>query len=727
MTIQPAMSNASEADGIYLVLISVHGLIRGDDLELGRDADTGGQIKYVVELAQALAEHPAVGRVDLLTRRVVDDEISGDYAQRLEPLSAKANIIRLDCGPPGYIPKEDLWDHLDGCSDNAMDFFREVGRTPDLVHSHYADAGFVGLRLSHILGVPLVHTGHSLGRVKYRRLLATGLKRDQIEARYNISRRIDAEEDTLASAELVITSTQNEIEEQYGLYDLYQPEHMRVIPPGTDLQRFQPADGSEPDTVIARQLRRFLSQPDKPIILALSRPDERKNIRSLVEAYGGSPELQQIANLVIVAGNREDIREMDSGAQNVLTEILLLIDQYDLYGKVAYPKHHAADDVPVLYRLAAASGGVFINPALTEPFGLTLIEAAACGLPVVATEDGGPRDIIGNCHNGSLIDPLDTDDITRALLKTLNDTQSWQSMARDGLTGVQMHYSWQAHAESYLAAIKPLLAQTEPLPRIPKHRRPILHHDRALFTDLDQNLLGDPESLAEFVKFVRDNRRCAKFGIATGRNLQSALRIMKRYRIPQPDVLITGAGTEIHYAPQLTADTAWSNHIDHLWYPKRVRNVLAELPGLKLQAKNHQSRFKISYYIDPEVAPSLEEINGLLRQADQTVTTILSFGQYLDVVPVRASKGLALRYFSDQWNIPLDHILAAGGSGADEDMMRGNTLAVVVANRHEEELSHLTDVTRIYYAKESYARGILEAIDHYNFYGDCRVPEAPPE
>ena len=59
--------------------------------------------------------------------------------------------------------------------------------------------------------------------------------------------------------------------------------------------------------------------------------------------------------------------------------------------------------------------------------------------------------------------------------------------------------------------------------------------------------------------------------------------------------------------------------------------------------------------------------------------------------------------------------------------MRGNTLAVVVANRHEEELSHLTDVTRIYYAKESYARGILEAIDHYNFYGDCRVPEAPPE
>ncbi len=63
--------------------------------------------------------------------------------------------------------------------------------------------------------------------------------------------------------------------------------------------------------------------------------------------------------------------------------------------------------MPELYRLAAASKGVFINPALTEPFGLTLLEAGATGLPIVATNDGGPRDIIANCRNGLLIDPLD--------------------------------------------------------------------------------------------------------------------------------------------------------------------------------------------------------------------------------------------------------------------------------------------------------------------------------
>ena len=81
----------------------------------------------------------------------------------------------------------------------------------------------------------------------------------------------------------------------------------------------------------------------------------------------------------------------------------------DLYGKVAYPKHHRPDDVSLLYRLAALSRGIFVNPALTEPFGLTLIEAAASGLPIVATEDGGPQDIIGHCHNGLLIDPLDSE------------------------------------------------------------------------------------------------------------------------------------------------------------------------------------------------------------------------------------------------------------------------------------------------------------------------------
>lgn len=711
------------SEGLYLCLISVHGLIRGHNLELGRDADTGGQTKYVVELASALKEQPGVAQVDLITRRVEDPGVSNDYALPIEELENGARIVRIEAGPPDYIPKESLWDQLDALVDNTINFFHEQGRQPDLLHSHYADAGYVGSRISHVLGIPLIHTGHSLGRVKRRRLLASGLRTAQIDERYSMARRIEAEETTLASAERVITSTNQEIEEQYELYDFYQPNQMWVIPPGTDLTRFHPPEGMEWQTEIAGEIARFLREPEKPIILALSRPDERKNISALITAYGSSQALQEAANLVVVAGNRDDIHDLDSGAQEVWSELLLQIDRYDLYGRVAYPKHHAADDVPLIYRLAAVSGGVFVNPALTEPFGLTLIEAAASGLPIVATEDGGPRDIIQNCNNGVLVDPLDPEDIARGLKEVLLDWEAWQYRSTQGLQGVREHYSWEAHAKLYLEMVRPIVERTtEPLVRPPKTRRPMLYHDRAIFTDLDQNLLGNPDSLPDFVRLIRANRKCATFGIATGRRLDSALKIMKKHGIPEPDVLITSGGSEIHYAPKLTQDTAWTHHIEKQWTPQLIRRILNKLPGLVRQNKKEQSRFKISYYIDPEKAPSLEEINRLLHQEEQSVNTIISFGQFLDILPIRASKGLALRYMAATWDIPLDHILVAGGSGADEDMMRGNTLAVVVGNRHHEELSQLEDIERIYFAQAEGAGGIIEALEHYDFFRSCHIP-----
>ena len=155
-----------------------------------------------------------------------------------------------------------------------------------------------------------------------------------------------------------------------------------------------------------------------------------------------------------------------------------------------------------------------------------------------------------------------------------------------------------------------------------------------------------------------------------------------------------------------------------------VIRVLDKLPGLVRQPKIEQSRFKLSYFIDPAKAPSLEEINQLLHTEDQSVSIFLSFGQFLDIIPIRASKGLALRYMAAHWEISLERILVAGGSGADEDMMRGNTLAVVVGNRHHEELSQLEEIERIYFAKAPYASGILEAIDHYDFFHSCQLPES---
>ncbi len=710
---------------MYICLISIHGLIRGHDMELGRDPDTGGQTKYVVDLARALAEREDISWVDLVTRRVVDEHVSDDYAQLIEPLSKKAQIVRIDAGPEGYLPKEALWDHLDSFMDNLLGWYHEQPGMPDIIHSHYADAGYVGVRMSHLLGLPLVHTGHSLGRDKLQRLIAKGLSRVDINARYNIDRRIEAEEETLANADLVITSTYNEIEQQYGLYNYYQTERMAVIPPGTDLTQFHPPSGKDETYHFSKSLQRFLSNPAKPIILALSRADERKNIQTLLEAYGESSQLQNAANLVIIAGNRDDIREMDSGPQSVLTDLLLLIDLYDLYGHVAIPKRHLADEVPEIYRIVAQSKGIFINPALTEPFGLTLLEAAASGVPLVATENGGPVDIIGNCNNGLLVDPLNKDAIRRSLLQILHDSNQWNRFSRNGLLGVRKHYSWQAHATKYLAEVAPLQADHEKTPTTPpmhiKHR----YRDRAIFTDLDQNLLGNPAGLRQFIEVVRQNRKCATFGIATGRRLDAALSTLKKYEIPMPDVLISSLGTKIHYSQDLTGDDFWIEHIDHLWQPKRVRKLMSELPGIKPQEKIEQGYFKIAYHYDPTKAPTVEEIYEILHKHELTCNVVHAFGQYLDILPSRASKGQALRYVAQRWEIPLEHILVAGGSGADEDMMRGNTLAVVVANRHHEELSHMIDHERIYFASQAHALGILEAIDHYDFFSTCEVPVKP--
>lgn len=710
-------------DGLYIVLISIHGLIRGHELELGRDADTGGQTKYVIELARALAENPQVSRVDLLTRRVIDPKVDRDYGESIEHLSSRAQIIRLSCGPRRYLRKEVLWPYLGSFADYALQHIRRVGRLPDVIHSHYADAGYVGLRLSGLLGIPLVHTGHSLGRVKHQRLLEGGTSKESIEARYNISQRIEAEEQALGAAALVVASTQQEVDEQYALYDNYQPKRMAVIPPGTDLERFHPPSRFWRNPPIEGQINRFLSYPRKPMILALSRPDARKNIATLIRAYGENPALRQKANLAVVAGNRDDISTMEKGPRTVLKEILLLIDRYDLYGSIAYPKHHDISDVPDLYRLAAQSKGIFINPALTEPFGLTLIEAAASGLPVIATHDGGPQEILEHCKNGNLIDPLDADRMGEVLLEALSDRSRWQRWAKNGLKGAHQHYSWPGHVTKYLREVGKVIRKAKK-PRLQakkKSRLPV--SEKVLVCDIDNTLTGDREGLRNLFKNLKEAGTEIGFGIATGRNFTSTLKVLKEWEIPLPDLLITGVGSQIFYGPNLVEDQSWQQHIRYRWKREAILEAMGDIPHLRFQPRSEQLPCKISYYIDPKKGIDLAAIARHLRRLDLSANIIYSHQAYLDLLPVRASKGSAVRFFCDKWGIPLEHLLVVGDSGSDEEMLSGNTLGAVVGN-YSPELEHLHEDPSIYFAKGHHAWGILEALEHYGFIEQERVVAA---
>jgi sucrose-phosphate synthase len=178
--------------GSYLLHLHLHGLFRGQQLELGRDADTGGQTTYVLELIRSLAERPEVERVEVITRQIHDRRVSPDYSQPHEELGDGAFILRFPFGPRRYLRKELLWPYLDALADAVVAYLAAQQRPPDWIHAHYADAGYVGSLVSQRTGIPLVFTGHSLGRDKQRRLLAAGMTHDQLEHNYAISHRRSA-------------------------------------------------------------------------------------------------------------------------------------------------------------------------------------------------------------------------------------------------------------------------------------------------------------------------------------------------------------------------------------------------------------------------------------------------------------------------------------------------------------------------------------------------------
>lgn len=708
-----------ETGGLRVLMLSLHGLVKGEKPELGRDADTGGQVGYVLDLARALGRHPSVARVELVTRLIDDPSVGPDYASPREVLGPRAELVRIAFGPRRYIRKELLWPHLDQFVDRCADYVRKCDRLPHLLHSHYADAGAAGARLSQLLGIPLVHTGHSLGRTKKSRLLASGRSEAALERQFNFRLRIGAEEETLDEAKLIIASTHQEVSNQWGAYEHFRASRSLVLPPGVDTSRFSPPDSGMRHAACPL-VDRFFSEARKPLVLAIARPAPKKNIVGLIEAFGRDPILRKMANLAIVAGSRDDIQGQEEPGREVLTQILLAIDRHDLWGHVAIPKRHLPEDVPMLYRVAASRGGLFVNPALTEPFGLTLLEAAASGLPVVATADGGPRDIVTNCRNGLLVDPRDPGEIGQAIRAGLSDVHRWRAWARNGLRCAHERYTWEFHARKYVHYIEKLLGRGRKAERKTRSISPsafperLQRVSRILVSDIDDTLLGDRKALEALLGWLEEERELTAFAVATGRNLSRAVEILKEWGVRVPDIVVSSVGTEIHYGPDLVADGAWERQIRGGWRRRALEAAFEEIPGMRPQAPEKQGRYKLSFDVSPRLMPDIEILKNRLRTLGLQARLVYSQGAFLDVLPVRASKGLAVRFLSHRLGVPLESILVAGDSGNDREMLRGDTLAVVVAN-HKPELDDLRGLDRILFSSRPYAGGILDGIAHYGF------------
>ena len=436
--------------GLKILHLHLHGLIRSTDLELGRDPDTGGQTQYVLELVKSLANTSEVEQVDLVTRLIKDKRVNDQYSEEREFIELGARILRFEFGPQKYLRKELLWPFLEELINKLTKFYENPENKPDWIHAHYADAGYVGVHLSRNLKVPLVFTAHSLGREKKRRLLDAGLTQSQIEKSYCISKRIAAEEEALKEAAMIVTSTKQESVCQYSTYKSFESKKARVISPGVDYKKFHHIHSTTETSDIDNMMNSFLTDSFKPPLLAISRAVRRKNVPSLVEAFGRSDKLKKNNNLILVLGCRDNLSKMDSQQRDVFQQIFEIIDRYNLYGKVAYPKKHTPNQIPSIYRWAASRRGIFVNPALTEPFGLTLLEAASCGLPMVATNDGGPQEINLKCDNGLLADVTDLNRFKWALEKAISSKSQWRLWSRNGIEAVSRYFSWNNHVRNYL-------------------------------------------------------------------------------------------------------------------------------------------------------------------------------------------------------------------------------------------------------------------------------------
>jgi len=720
------------SSGMYIQMFSVHGLIRSENLELGRDADTGGQVNYVLELGKALSDLETVRQVDLFTRLVSDRSVSSDYAQPIEQVSDKFRIVRVRCGGGKYIRKELLWNSLDEFVDNTIKFIRRENAIPDAVHGHYADGGYVARELSLFFGIPFIFTGHSLGRVKKQKMRDEGVREAEINRKLNMDRRIHAEEDALKGADLVITSTRQEKEAQYGLYRNRALPTYQVIPPGLNLEKFYPfyhdlldenhrnEDARYAQASVFQELDRFFMHPDKPMVLALCRPDKRKNIGGLIQAYGEDLQLQAMANLAVFAGIRKDISLMGDNEREVLTEMLLMMDKYDLYGKMAIPKRHDFEfEVPELYRITARKKGVFVNSAFTEPFGLTLLEASATGVPVVATNDGGPRDILANCKNGKLVDPSDPKAISTAIKEIVSDNDTWETYSKSGMQNVRKHYTWQRHAQRYIESLEKVLSQgtaSDMAAAMPSDAigRRLAKLNYFIITDIDNTLIGEENKwLPELVTLLGRYREKIGFGVASGRTIASIGEVLKTNDIPAPDVIISSVGTEIYYGTEYHPGKGWATHIANKWDRGKIFRLLGRFDFLEYQEEATQRPFKISYNMDPG-KDRLAMIHNLLLENRCRYQLVYSHGQYLDILPYRASKGKAIRYLSYKWDIPLGNFLVCGDSGNDEEMLRGEPLGVVVGN-FSPELARLKGGRNVFFARRPCAGGILEAIEKYRF------------
>jgi sucrose synthase len=336
------------------------------------------------------------------------------------------------------------------------------------------------------MGVTQCNVAHALEKTKYR---SSDLHWKEMDDQYHFSCQFTADLISMNTADFIITSSYQEIagtEESVGQYESHQAFTMpglyrvtwgidafdpkfNIVSPGADPDVFFPyyeADRRIPALreEIAELLfggeaphaRGELKDPDKPILLAMSRLDVIKNMTGLADWYGRNSDLRKLANLFLVGGFLSTDQSQDRDEQAQIELMHHLFDEHGLEGDARWVEMQTDKNrVGEIYRSVADRQGAFVQPALFEGFGLTVVEAMSSGLPVFATRFGGPLEIVEDGVSGFHIDPDRGEDASRQMAEffegVAEDADRWFSLSQAAIRRVNEKYNWELHARRLLS------------------------------------------------------------------------------------------------------------------------------------------------------------------------------------------------------------------------------------------------------------------------------------
>ena len=427
--------------------------------------DFGGQLVYVKEIAIEMANMGH--QVDLVTRYIEDPKFPAfqgtfDSYEGVENL----RIVRIQAGGTKFLEKEKLWEVLAEWVDNIIDFYQKEGKEIDFATGHYGDGGLACAMLKDKMQIPYSFTGHSLGAQKFDKLYKEKGDLQILEERYHFSKRILAENTAIKYADTIFVSTSQERDEQYThpLYEVdVKEKNFVVAPPGVNTKTFARYNDENIDPRVSKKIQATLERDidsnrlDKAYVLLASRLDPKKNHLGLLKTYANYPELQDKMNLVVSLRGVENAfasyAQLKPNEQAIMDEIMDLIKQENLFGKVTFINIESQKELANTYRFFASRQGIFCLPALYEPFGLAPIEAMSTGLPAVVTKYGGPSEVLKENEEryGVLIDVHEEESMKEGLLEAIKHYQEYQQM---GVKRVLSKYTWKATAETYLEEIK---------------------------------------------------------------------------------------------------------------------------------------------------------------------------------------------------------------------------------------------------------------------------------